>query len=552
MIRMPKSKTQRVVFQPATYQGLQRGINQMVDAIRPTLGPRPRIVAIDRLLDQKMPELLDNGGIIARRIIQLANRDQDVGAMFIREVLWQLHDQVGDGTATAAVLLHSVFNQGVRYLASGGNATRLHHHLDQGMQLILHELSQLSSPVSGKEQLAQVAQSICYDPPMARLLGEIFDIIGEYGRLEVRPGRGRHDEREYVEGMYWERGLVSRGMITDPQRLRTDFEEAAILISDLDIQRPQQLFPALEAALRYGVKALLIVASQFSDAAIGFLLANKQPDKFQVMAVKTPGYGEEQLWALQDLAILTGGRAFHKPAGDTFDHLQPHDFGHARRMWADHRNFGIVGGQGDPRALRQHIATLRTAYQEAEEIVLHDKLLVRIGKLLGGSATLYVGGATELEIEHRQEVAKRTAAAMRGAIQDGVLPGGGVALLACQPALQSQLDQLTDPDARAAFRILLEAMEAPMRAIAANAGFDPSEVMAHVKLAGPSHGFDVTTGQVANMAQAGIYDATSVQKAALYAAIASAGLALTVDVLIHRKDQPEHATGKTPAKRKRW
>jgi chaperonin GroEL len=523
----------------------------MVNAIRPTLGPRPRIVAIDRTLDDKMPEMLDNGGIIARRIIQLAGRNEDVGAMFVRDMLWTLHDQVGDGTATAAVLLQSVFNQGVRYLVSGGNATRLHHHLEQGMHLILNELSRLSTSVSGQDQLAQVAQSICYDPPMAKLMGEIFDIVGEYGRLEIRPGRTRDDEREYVEGMYWDRGLISRQMTANPTQNRVEFEDGTILISNLDIEEPQQLFPALEVALRHKIPSLLIVANKFSEAAIGFLLANKQPDKFQVIAVKTPGYGEqEQAWALEDLAVLTGARPFVKSAGDTFDAVQPDDFGHARRVWADHRNFGTIGGKGDPRALRQHIATLRAAYEKTDGLVLRDKLLQRIGKLLGGSATLWVGGATELEIEQRQEVAKRTAAAMRGAIMEGVVPGGGVALLDCQPALQARLDQSADVDARAAYRILLESMEAPARTIAANAGFDPSHVMAHIKLAGPGHGFDVISGQVTDMTQTGIFDATSVQKAAVYSAIASAGLALTIDVLVHRQEQPEHASAKGPGKRK--
>jgi len=524
----------------------------MVDAVRPTLGPRPRIVAIDRILDKKMPEMLDNGGVIARRIIQLADRDEDVGAMFVREMLWTLHDQVGDGTATAAILLQSVYNSGIRYLASGGNATRLQHHLEQGMHLILDELGRMTVRVNSPDRLAQVAQSICYDPSLSKMLGEIFDIIGEYGRLEIRPGRGREDEREYVEGMYWERGLVSREMITNQQQLRAEFQDGAILISNLDIKEPQHIFPALEVALRNNIRTLLIVAGEISEAAIGFLLANKRPDKFQVIAVKTPGWGEEeQAWAMEDLAILAGGRPFVKTAGDTFNQIKPEHFGRARRVWADRRNFGIIGGKGDPRALRQHIATLRAAYAETEDVALRDKLLQRVGKLLGGSATLWVGGATELEIEERQEVAKRTAAAMRGAIMEGVVPGGGVALLACRPVLQRQLEASTDSDARAAYRILLEAIEAPTRAIVANAGYDPSEVMAHIKLAGPGHGFDVTTGQVVDVSEAGIYDATSVQKAAVYAAIASAGLALTIDVLVHRKEQPTHATGRTPAKRKR-
>ena len=222
---------------------MQRGINQIAEAIRPTLGPWPRIVAIDRIFDNKMPELLDNGGLIARRIIQLADRHEDVGAMFIRDVLWRLHDQAGDGTATAVVLFQSIFNQGVHYLTSGGNAMRLKVALEKGMVAILNHLTSMTVEISGKEKLAQVAESICYEPAMAKLFGEIFDIIGEHGRLEIRAGRGREFEREYVEGMYWERGLVTREMIADHSRLRTELENAAILISDLEINEPQRALP---------------------------------------------------------------------------------------------------------------------------------------------------------------------------------------------------------------------------------------------------------------------------------------------------------------------
>jgi chaperonin GroEL len=547
----PKPKTRRVVFQPAAYRGMQRGINQIIDAIRPTLGPRPRIVAIDRILDNKMPELLDNGGVIARRIIQLANRDEDVGAMFIREVLWQLYEQAGDGTATAAILFQSIYNEGIRYLASGGNATRLNAYLQKGMQAILNYLRGMSTPVEGKARLAQVAESICYAPPLAEMLGEIFDILGQYGRLEIRSGRTRGLEREYVEGMYWERGLVSREMIADHQRVRTEFEDAAILISDLDIEEAQQLFPAIELAIRSNIRALLIVAGKMSDKAIGFLLVNKKPDKFQAVAVTAPGYGDEQAWALEDLALLTGGRPFLKATGGSFQSIQVADFGRARRVWADQHNFGIVGGKGNPRLLRQHIASLRANLEKTTDSGLHEKFLKRIGKLMGGSATLWVGGATEVEVEEHVELAKRTAAALRGAMREGVVPGGGVALLACRPVLQQMQDESDDPDARAAYRILIQAMQAPLRTIVSNAGYDASEAMAEIKLAGPGHGFDVTREQVVDMAEAGIYDATSVLKLAVFSAVASAGLALTVDVLIHRKDQPDQASIHPPSKRKR-
>jgi len=421
------------------------------------------------------------------------------------------------------------------------------------MRLILDELSTQTVQVSGQEQLARVAESLCYDADMARLLGEIFDIVGEYGRLEIRSGRGRELEREYVEGMYWERGLVSREMITDQQRVRTEFENGAILISDLDIEEPRQLLPALEVALRSDIHALLIVAGKLSDRVIGFLLANKKPDKFQVAAVKTPGWGdEEQARALEDMAILTGGRPFVKAAGDTFERIKADDFGRARRAWADHRNFGISGGQGDARALRQHIATLRATFNATDEPVQRDKLLQRIGKLLGGSATLWVGGVTELEIEARKERAERTATAVRGALLEGILPGGGVALLNCRPALRRRLEPSHDDDERAAYRILLKAVEVPFRTIVTNAGYDASDVMAEVRLAGPGHGFDVTREQVVDVQRAGIYDVAAVHKSAVYAAISSAALALTVDVLVHHRFDPdERPVGRTPSPRKR-
>src|SRR4030042_5071879 len=198
---MPSSNSRRVVFQPATYRRMQQGIDKMVGAIRPTLGPRPRSVAIERILDERMPELLDNGGTIAKRIIQLPDRDEDMGAMLVREMLWKLQDQVGDGTATAAVLFQSVYNEGIHYLTAGGNATRLRIYLEKGLQVILDQITATTDHLSGKEQLAQMAQSLSYDPPLAKLLGEVFDIVGAYGRLEIRAGQSRELEREYGDGL---------------------------------------------------------------------------------------------------------------------------------------------------------------------------------------------------------------------------------------------------------------------------------------------------------------------------------------------------------------
>jgi len=549
---MSHAATRRVIFQPATHRRLQRGVNKLVEAIRPTLGPRPRLVAINRLLEEKMPEMLDNGGTIAKRVERLTDPDEDMGAQLVRDMLWRLQDQVGDGTATAAVLFGSIYNQGIHYLAAGGNAMRLHDYLGKGLQLVMDQLSAMTVQISGKEQLARIAASLSHDPALSKLLGEIFDIVGAYGRLEIREGRGRDLEREYVEGMYWEWGLHSRDMIADLPRFRTEFEDAAILISDLEIDEPQQLYPPLEMALRAGIPRLVIVASKLSDRALGFLLANKQPDRFQLMAVKAPGWDATQrAAALEDMAILTGGRPFLKVAGDSFARVMPEHLGRARRAFADLRTFGIVGGKGNPRLLRQHIAHLRSAFDQSDDTILREPLLKRVGMLLGGSATLSIGAATELEIAARKELAERTAASVRAAMMEGVVPGGGVALLACRPALQEALARSEEAEERGAYRILIKALAEPLRTLVSNAGYDASEAMAEVRMAGPGFGFDVTVGRAVDVMKAGLYDPAIVLKSAAYGAVSAAALALTVDVLIHRTEQPKHAEVHVPSKRKK-
>jgi chaperonin GroEL len=536
-----KQKTPRVVFQPTAYQGLQRGINQMVEAVRPTLGPLPRIIAIERMMRDKTPELLDSGGMIARRIIQLPDHDEDVGAMFVRHMLWRLHEKVGDGTATAAVLFQSVYNQGLRYIVAGGNAMQLRRYLEAGLQVILDELTRMAIHLEGKESLAQIADTICHDPPLAKMLGEIFDIIGEYGQLEVRSGRSRELEREYVEGMYWKGGVHSRQMISDHTNLRTEMENVAILISDIEIQDPRRLISIVDMAVQAEIRSLLIIASKLSESATSLLLrASQDPTKFKTIAVKAPWMTiSDRAAALEDLAILTGGRAFAKIAGYTLGGVKLQDLGRARRAWADRSYFGIIGGKGDPRLLRKHITDLRTAFRQSEDLEVRKKLRERIGKLMGGSATLWVGGVAEREIDVRKELAQRTSDALRGAIVEGVLPGGGVCLLACRPALQRMLARSGDPDERAAYRILIRALGEPIRTILTNAGYDASEVMAEIKQAGPGFGFDARCGQVVDVAQAGIFDVASVQKAAVHSAVASAALALTIDILVHPKKPQE-------------
>ncbi len=542
---MAKSKkkdwqTPRVVFQPQVRQRMRRGISQIADAIRPTLGPLPRTVVNESKLYVGQPEFLNDGAIIARRIVQLPDRDEDVGAMYLRQILWKLYETTGDGTATAAVMFETIFNRGVRYIVAGGNAMLLRGHLEKVAELILGQLDDMTIQIRGKEKLSGVAETICYDPPLACMLGEIFDIIGPDGILDVRSGRSRDLEREYVEGMYWNGAIFSRTMITDVALGRAQLKDVSILISDLEAHEPQDLIPLLEAAIQAGIKTLFLVLGSISDRALAVILAKPNREKIQVVAVHAPtNHVEARRQALEDLAVLTGGRAYFSAAGDTLQGVTIENLGQARRAWANSDNFGIVAGRGDPRKLRRHIAQLRAAFKNIKAVDEHKRLQERIGKLMGGSATLWVGAATVVEIERRKEMAERTAGAMRGALREGVLPGGGVALIACRGLLERKLHQAQDIDEQAAYNILLHACEAPLRTLLLNAGHDPSEVLASVYRAGTGYGFDVLRRQVVDMSRAGIFDAASVVKTAVFSAIHGAALALTVDVMVHLKNPPD-------------
>jgi chaperonin GroEL len=535
-------RLKRLVFQPETSSRVLFGAEQIINAVRPTLGPRPRQTAIAPLTPGKGPELLDSGGIIARRVVQLPDRDADVGAMLVREMLWQVYDQVGDGTATAAVIFQTVFREGLRYIAAGGSAPRLRAFLDEGLRVVLAELDSLRQPVQGKAALAGVAQAICHDPPLAALLGEILDVIGEHGQLDIRSGRRRGLERDYVEGSYWPGGALSRALLPAGERA-TQLENAALALTDFDIEDPQELVPLLRLALETKTRHLVLVARKVSDKGLGLLATAVKPDALQVLAVKTPGMTPvDQADALSDMAALTGATPFFRDAGQTLAAVRAEHLGRARSVWANAQNFGLRGGRGDARQLRQHIRALQAAHAGADNPETRRKLQQRLGRMMGGSATLWIGGATDTEIKVRKEVAERTAEAMRGAVREGVLPGGGVALLQCSRTLRQQARAAADPDARAAYGILARALEEPLRVLLANAGYDPSVVLADILRRGDGWGLDVESGQLVEMRAAGVLDSAAVQQTAVRRAVGAAALALTIDVLVHRKIQREAAS----------
>ena len=525
-----------VVFQPSVQKNMRNGINTLVSAIRPTLGPTARTVAVTPLTENKnTPEILDNGGVIARRVIELHRREEDIGAMLTRALICRQHDSMGDGSATTAVLFQAIYNGGLHYLASGGNPMRLRHYFEKALRPLLAELDEQTCKVDGKQMLAQVAQSICYDAELAGLLGEIFDIIGAYGRLDIRKDNGRELRREYVEGMAWDSGLFSRDMILNRAELQTVYEEPALVLIDSKVGDPRHVMPMLEIAVEKKIEKLVLVAADMSnDAMAGLLMANGKLKDFQVMAVRGPGLNaDDRLAALDDLAVATGAEPLIQDAGYSLKDITYQQFGAARRAWASPHNFGIIGGKGDPRKLRKHIALLQNRLNAVEDAQDREKLVKRIGRLMGGSATLWIGGVSETEIEQRKELAQNTAAAMRTAVSEGVLPGAGSAYLRCRQVLEDRMSNAVDTDERASYRILYDALAEPARAIYENAGYEPGEVMARLAWADNGYGFDVLRNQV--IENDGIMDCAAILKAALRHAVHTAGMVLTVDVMVHHK-----------------
>ena len=525
-----------IVFQPSAQENIRKGINTLVAAIRPTLGPTARTVAVTPLAENmNTPEILDNGGLIARRVIELHQREQDMGAMLARALVCRQHDSMGDGSATTAVLFQAIFNGGLHYLAAGGNPMRLRHYLEKSLHPLLRQLDELTRPVKGKLKLAQVARSICFDDELARLLGEIFDIIGAFGRLDIRKDNGRKLRREYLEGMAWDSGLFSRDMIADRAQLQTVYEEPALALADFKVNDPRHLMPLLEIAVERKIEKLVLVAGDLSAEAIaGLLMANGKLKDFEVMAVRLPGQNDgERLAAIEDLAIATGARPLIKDAGYELKDISFEHLGRARRVWAGPHNFGIIGGKGDPRQLRRHVSKLQAQLTALPDVQDREKLVKRIGRLLGGSATLWIGGASETEIERRKALAENTAAALRTAVSDGVLPGAGSAYLHCRNVLREQMINAADTDERAAYRILTDALAEPARAIYENAGYEPGEILARLANAENGYGFDVLRDRVAG--EESILDCAAVLKAALKHAVHTAAMVLTVDVMVHHR-----------------
>ena len=535
------SHPQRIVFLPASHQKLFAGVDKLADGIRPTLGPNARTVIIEAVPGLSPLEILDDGGTIARRIVSLGDQDENMGAMLLRESLWQMHENVGDGAATAAVIFQAILRASRRLLAAGVHAAHLRPQIERAAETATAALRAQARPLNGQEAITRCALAICHDEEMADLLGEIVTFTGGDGFVNVLESQRRSLEREYFDGSYWAGSWLSATMITDKAKREAILDDPAIFVSDLSLDQVDDVVPLMEAALAAGRTSLFMLVEQLSGAALGTLLTNHESGVLSCLAVTAGAIYSELPFLHEDLARLTGARPLLKAARDSPGAVTAADLGHARRAWATRSDFGVVAGGGDPHALRQHIRTLRKRLRAADTEESANLLRRRLAKLLGGVATLHVGAATDAEKTSRLGMAKRTVRALQVAMLEGVAPGGGSGLARCAPCLRHSCNR---SDGTLGAAVMADALEEPLRVIAANAGHEPAPILNRVQSAPDGSGFDARAAAVVDMWQAGIVDPVAVLEAAIKTAAHTAALLLTTEVLVHPADMEKHEWSK--------
>jgi chaperonin GroEL len=511
---------------------LLRGAGRMTALLRPTLGPLARTVAIGRMIGNDPPEVLDSGATIARRTNQLADAFEDMGAMLIRHVAWRTNDTAGDGSATAAVLAHSMLRSGLKYLAAGGSPVAVRHGLERGLSIVLEELDRQARPLDGPVDIARLIVGGVGNAQLATMLGEVVDAAGADGAILVEDGQTTHTTREYLDGVRWNEGYLTSFLLPRNETSTSRMLNPVILLTDHALMRSEDLIAVLEVCVAAGERNLFIVAPEIADSAVGLLTLNRERGVLDdVMVVRAPSIGEQRGRILEDLAVATGGRCVSEARGESLSKVSIDDFGRGRQAWATRVAFGILGGGGSKTRIRERIAEARAELRQVSkaDVFTTSKVQERIGKLAGTSVIVRVGAPTvgeQAESKLRIEAAIRSA---RAALAHGVVPGGGAALLRCIPALEATLG--TD-DERFGRAILAEALAAPMRTILRNAGLEFEGV---VRLARCCTGvFDVVRGEWTSE----VVDPLDVVRTALEVSVSSAAVALTTDVLIHRKDAP--------------
>ena len=518
-------------FSEEARKKLQSGVNKLADTVKVTLGPKGRNVVLDKGFGA--PTITNDGVTIAKEI-ELENKFEDMGAQLIKEVAQKTNDVAGDGTTTATLLAQSMINSGLRNVAAGANPMAIKNGIDKASKVVVETIKKNAKEVSGKSEISQVASISAANQEIGDLIAEVMDTVGKDGVITVEESNTFGMEKEVVEGMQFDNGFVSHYMVTDSARMVAEFENPKILLTDKKISSIQEILPLLESLAASGQKELVIIAEDVEGEALATLVVNKLRGTFNVLAVKAPGFGDRRKEMLEDIAVLTGGTVISEDTGTKWESVTVEMLGAARKVTADKDKTTIVDGKGEASKIKSRVEAIRKQIAVSTSDYDKEKLEERMAKLAGGVGVIKVGAATEVELKEKKHRVEDAVEATKAAIEEGIVPGGGAALIDAIPELKSL--NLEGDEAIGA-EIVCRALEEPMRMIAQNAGVDGGVVIEKVRNMNPGEGYNAATGEYGDMIKFGIIDPAKVTRSALQNAASVAAMFLTTEAVVAEKPE---------------
>ncbi|HEX9721709.1 MAG TPA: chaperonin GroEL [Candidatus Paceibacterota bacterium] len=526
----------QILYSEDARKKLKAGVDKVANAVKVTLGPKGRNVVLDEGFGS--PTITNDGVTIAKKV-EVEDKVENIGAEIIKEVASKANDVAGDGTTTATVLAQAVIAEGLKNVTAGANPLALRRGLEKATEHVVEFLKGMSKQVSTKEEMAQVATISAEDKELGSLIAEVMAEVGKDGVVTVEESQAFGIQKDIVKGLQFDRGYISPYMVTNAERMEAVLEDAYILVTDKKISSVQDILPTLEAVAKTGKKELVIIAEDLEGDALATLVVNKLRGIFSTLAIKAPGFGDRKKEMLEDIATVTGATVISEEIGLKLENIQLEQLGSARRVVATKENTTIVEGKGDTEKIADRVKQIKAVMQETTSDFDKEKLQERLAKLSGGVAVVKVGAATEVEQKARQHKTEDALAATKAAVEEGIVPGGGVALLRAGKDLASF--ELPDAEEQLAVKILRRALEEPIRQIADNAGKDGSVVAAEVAKGEGAFGYNAATGEFEDLVASGVVDPTKVVRVALENAVSAASMLLTTEVVV--ADLPEKKEG---------
>ena len=529
----------QIVFEDAARRSLKAGVDALANAVKTTLGPKGRNVALDKKWGS--PTVTHDGVTVAKEI-ELEDPFENMGAQLLKEAATKTNDVAGDGTTTATVLAQAIVTEGLKNVTAGANPMLLKRGIEAGRDAIVQAIKDMATPVSGKSGIAQVASISAADKIIGDLIAEVMDKVGKDGVITVEESKGLEFETEYVEGMQLDRGYLSPYFVTNSERMEAVIEDPYILITDKKISSAQDIVPTLEKLVQIGKREIVVIAEDVDGEALATLVLNKLRGMVNALAFKAPGFGDRRKAMLRDIAVLTGGQVITEELGRKLDSVMLEDLGRATKVVSTKDNTTIVGGSGDSSDIKGRIEQIRAEIEASTSDYDREKLQERLAKLVGGVAIIRVGAATETELKEKKHRVEDALSATRAAVDEGIVPGGGVALINAIPSLDAIK---LEGDAATGVKILRRALEEPMRMIAQNAGLDGPVVIEKVRILHAEGkntiGYDVLANEYVDMLNAGIIDPAKVTRSAVENACSIAAMILTTSALVTDIPEPEKA-----------